>query len=120
MKRQFTKNPITSSTTTDPLDLGNYQDFWAYQDVVKNCPADVKQEGNDVIITIWYDKEKGDVYTTFRISYVPDEDNPKWSGYLVKNIDDYGDKSTINDELDFTNTMQNCIESCFYYFSTRF
>ena len=57
-------------------------------------------------VTILFDD--GDIYATFKLVK---SDNM----YFI-----YNDGNIINDELDFYDTYEEAIESCFYYFLTRY
>lgn len=97
-----------------------YKDYWAYKEVTKNWKSDVKTD-NDLFaeVVIWFDKKAKDVYARFEIEkYIVPECNI--SSYMVSLVYSDGDKIPINDSLEFTDTINECIESCFYYFHTRF
>ena len=105
--RRFVKSPVIAST------VSNYKQYWAYKEVVKNWKSDVVTHGSVTTITIWYDKKANDVYAKFQIKDLED-------GFGIYYIDDDGDRHFINDEVDFCGTLDECIQSCFYYFHTRF
>ena len=60
------------------------------------------------IVEIRFDD--GDLYTSFKL--VKDKDD---NIYYI-----YNEGELINEQIDFYNTYENSIESCFYYFLTRF
>ena len=98
----------------------SYKDYWAYKEVSRNWKSDIKTSGEITDIFIWYDKKANDLYAHFQIKHVHMDDS-KWGDfYMVYLIDSDGDKSNITESLDFTGDLNECIESCFYYFSTRF
>ncbi len=79
-----------------------YKEHWAYKEVSKNYKTKVTKDS----VTIYF--EDGDIYASFKL--VKDEDM-----YFI-----YCDGEMINDELDFYETYDEAVGSCFYYFHTRF
>lgn len=83
-----------------------YKDYWAYKEVSKNWESKVTENS----VTIYFDKKKNDIYGHFTFEYYEDG-----GFYLI-----YCDGELINDELDFYETWEDAVKSCFYYFNTRF
>lgn len=115
MKRYIKSNSYVQPKSI-PSEL-TYEDYWAYKEVTKNWESDVITNGRITDITIWYNKKENDAYARFQIKEFHDVE---YTGYLVYEVYDDGDKENITDQLDFTDTLNNCIESCFYYFHTRY
>lgn len=85
---------------------GSYKDYWAYKEVTKNWESKVTKTK----VVIYFDKKNNEVYADFTLKY------DKEAGfYLIYNGDEL-----INDELDFYETYDDAVKSCFYYFNTRF
>ena len=88
-----------------------YKEYWAYQEVTKNWESDVKTFRDGATVTIWYNKAQNDPYAEFRIEY----DDGYWYVY-----DDTQGGMLINTAMDYTDTLEDCIRGCFYYFHTRY
>jgi len=108
------KRMVKASATTS----GGYKNNWAYQKTAENYPVDVEVNGDQSAhIIIWFDEDKEDKYAEFEIKKVKDEDE-YW--YSVGLIDSYSETEFITEDLEFTDTMDECIQGCFYYFQSRF
>ena len=84
------------------------QEYWAYKDIKKNKYKVelLKDKENNIIIEI---KDYiNNLITTFKIV--------EFENMLFI----YNDNELINDEVDFINTVDECIISSIYYFSTRY
>ena len=82
--------------------------YWAYKEIKKNKYKVelLKDKENNIIIKI---KDYiNDLITTFKIV--------EFENMLFI----YNDNELINDEVDFTNTVDECVKSSIYYFSTRY
>lgn len=80
----------------------SYKEHWAYKEVTKNWKTKVTKDS----VKIFF--EDGDIYANFK---------------LVKDCDMYFiycGEEMINDEVDFYDTYDEAVASCFYYFTTRF
>lgn len=95
--------------------------YWATKEVIEygyDITLAVRQEKEDRKI---YDLkilfDDGDLYAGFEIiEFYPDKELFETkNSYLVKLDDEY-----INDEMEFTDTLDECINGCIYYFHTRF
>lgn len=107
------KRMVKASATTP----SGYKNNWAYQQTAKNYPVDVKVNGDQSAhIIIWFDEDKDDKYAEFEIKKVKVADE---YSYIVRLLDDYGG-DCITEDLEFTDTMDECIQGCFYYFQSRF
>ena len=91
-----------ASEETEMAGKGTYKDYWAYKEVAKNWKSKVTKTR----VTIFF--EDGDIYADFKLKKC---DN----FYLI-----YCDGQLINDEVDFYDTYDEAVKSCFYYFHTRF
>ena len=80
----------------------SYKDYWCYKEVSKNY----KTEVSDDRVAILFDDN--DIYAEFKL--VASDDM-----YFI-----YLDDEMINDEIDFYDTYDEAVMSCFYYFHTRF
>jgi hypothetical protein len=97
----------------------SYKDYWAYKEVSSRWDSDVQTFTSDTdqpgaYVTIWFDKKAKDIYAMFRI----ERDEDFWYVY-----DETDGDMLINDsiELDEENgTLDDAIQSCFYYFNTRY
>ena len=97
----------------------SYKDYWAYKEVSSRWDSDVKTFTSDTdqpgaYVEIWFDKKAKDIYARFRI----ERDEDFWYVY-----DETQGDMLINDsiELDEENgTLDDAIQSCFYYFNTRY
>lgn len=97
----------------------SYEDYWAYKEVSSRWDSDVQKFTSDTdqpgaYVTIWFDKKENDIYAQFRI----ERDEDFWYVY-----DETQGDMLINDsiELDEENgTLDDAIQSCFYYFNTRY
>jgi hypothetical protein len=85
---------------------GSYKDYWAYKEVSKNWESKVTKTK----VVIYFDKAANDIYGEFKLVYDKDGDF-----YFI-----YCNGELINDELDFYETYDDAVKSCFYYFNTRF
>jgi hypothetical protein len=84
----------------------SYKEYWAYKEVSKNWESKV----TETEVTIYFDKKKNDIYGQFTLEY-----DDEAGFYFI-----YCDGELINDELDFYETYDEAVKSCFYYFNTRF
>lgn len=82
----------------------SYKDYWAYKKVSERYKSKVTKTK----VVIYF--EDGDVYAEFTLKY-----DKEASFYFI-----YNDGELINDELDFYETYDDAVKSCFYYFNTRF
>lgn len=80
----------------------SYKDYWAYKEVSQNYKTKITKTR----VTIYF--EDGDVYADFKLKPCDDF-------FLI-----YNDGELINDEIDFYDTWDEAVKSCFYYFYTRF
>lgn len=91
----------------------------AYKEVSSRWDSDVHTFTSDndqpgAYVEIWFDKKSKDIYAMFRI----ERDEDFWYVY-----DETEGDMLINDsiELDEENgTLDDAIQSCFYYFNTRY
>ena len=94
----------------------SYKDYWAYKEVSKNWESEVEvyhNRDNEPVgakVIIWYDKGENDKYAEFKI-----ERDEEYGDWFV-----YDDGMLINDSMDYTDTLEDCIKGCFYYFHTRY
>lgn len=84
----------------------SYKEYWAYKEVLKNWESEV----TDTQVTIYFDKSKNDIYAQFKLEY--DEDAEI---YFI-----WHEGELLNDKMDFYDTYDEAVQSCFYYFHTRF
>lgn len=80
----------------------SYKDYWAYKEVTKNWKSKVTKTR----VTIFF--EDGDIYADFKLE--------KGDGFYFIWL--HGE--LINEEVDFYDTYDDAVKSCFYYFNTRF
>ena len=109
--------------------LPNYKDFWVYKElvnlgytikvktakpknVIKDNDPDYDFSYTSIKITVAIYFEDGDLYTKFEIFEIEDSDG---RGYLI-----YDGSDIINGEVDYDETLNECICSCLYYFYTRY
>lgn len=85
---------------------GTYKEYWAYKEVSKNWKSKV----TETQVTIYFDEKMTEVYGQFKLDYDKDADI-----YFI-----WLDGELLNDELDFYDTWDDAVKSCFYYFHTRF
>lgn len=94
----------------------SYKDYWAYKEVSKNWESEVEvyhNRDNEPVgakVIVWYDKGENDKYAEFKI-----ERDEEYGDWFV-----YDDGMLINDSMDYTDTLEDCIKGCFYYFHTRY
>lgn len=97
----------------------SYKDYWAYKEVSSRWDSDVQKFTSDTdqpgaYVTIWYDKKEKDIYAQFRI----ERDEDFWYVY-----DETQGNMLINDSIELDEkdgTLDDAIQSCFYYFNTRY
>lgn len=82
-----------------------YNEYWAYEDILRYGYS-VEVEPDRVTIRF----EDGDVYADFRLKKDVEEN------YYWITVND----RIINEEVDFCETYDEAVCSCFYYFVTRF
>lgn len=89
--------------------LPDYTEYWAYQKVKE---YGYKTKVDKTSVTIFF--PDGDIYTKFTLKKVPaDEFGDEF--YLV-----YDHGYNITEELDYTDTWNEAVCGCFYYFITRY
>ncbi len=98
-----------------------YKEYWAYQEVTKNWESDIviSEDGKSATVTIWYDKSDNDIYATFEIMLFTVDDIENSDTWFIYDTTG-GEHMILNDYVDFTETLDECIKSCFYYFHTRY
>ena len=114
--RKGMKLTIKESDISGSMDaLPKYTDFWAYKDTIKNYNVDVNANESTGTASIYIYFDDGDVYAHFEITYPQDFDD-----YLVYDVSESGRKKSITGDLEYSQTLNDCICSCFYYFQTRY
>ena len=92
--------------------LPDYKEYWFYNDtksVGYEIVVEITSDG-DAIVSIHF--PDGDLYTDFFIEKIVLDYK---TFYMIHNGEEI-----INEELDFTDTLNDCICGCFYYFATRY
>lgn len=86
----------------------SYKEYWATKEIKK---LGYKTKVLKKSVTIYF--PDGDVYAHFEFKFEKD------FGYFIYLVE--GDtRECINDSIDFYRTYDEAVESCFYYFITRF
>ena len=90
--------------------------YWCYGEITKNgYKISISRKKNTYNAFNYYISIKfsdGDAYADFKIIEFNDE---MGNNFLVYNND-----MIINEEMDYTDTLDNCIKGCLYYFYTRY
>ena len=84
-----------------------YKEHWAYKRI-KELGYITKV--SDSQVQIFFDD--GELYADFRLKKDEDIDKDMYFIFLENHM--------INDEIDFYHSYDEAVESCFYYFLTRF
>lgn len=92
------------------------KNYWCYGEITKNgykiAVSRKKNTYNGFNYNVSIKFSDGDAYADFKIVEFNDE---MGASFLVYNND-----MVINEEMDYTDTLEDCINGCLYYFHTRY
>lgn len=89
--------------------LENVKNYWAYKEIEERYKITIREKANEKGATITIDYLGGVKFNIIKETFQ--------NITFYRAFDNYGD---ITQELEYTDTLEDIIKSCLYYFITRY
>lgn len=95
------------------IDLESIKNYWCYEDIKKNNNINIKELKDRIRVNIY---DKYGVNATFYIKQY----NYNFDSFSISGFNVFDKDINITEELEFTDSINDCIKGVLYYFNTRY